>query len=437
MYSPTTRTCAPVAPVWASGATLPAPGESPAEDRPLRVCHLAKFYPPATGGIETHLQTLAWAQARLGTAVRVICVNHLDRAGQDVTWNALAITSTMEEDDGPVQVERVGKWASLCRLEFCPRLVGLGRRLRHWQADVVHLHAPNPAMLLAVIPIARSAPLVITHHSDVVRQKKLGLVLRPFERLAYRRAAAILATSPPYAESSPLLQQNASRVRVVPFGIDLEPFLHPSPQAREHARRLRGEHGAPLWLSVGRLVYYKGLAVALEALREVQGRLLVIGEGPLAAALSKRASELGVGHRVLFRGRADGDELVGAYHAATALWFPSVARSEAFGFAQVEAMASGCPVLNTAIEGSGVAWVSRHEESGLTVPVGDARALALAAQRLLNEPGLRNRLGAAAQALACREFEAARMARRTLEVYRQALAPAPADHVVLVGGEVG
>jgi rhamnosyl/mannosyltransferase len=418
MDTPTTRAHAPLAFVGASGAALAAPGGHPALDRPLRVCHLAKFYPPATGGIETHLQTLAWAQARAGAAVRVECVNHLDRAGQDVTWSALAVTSTVEEDDGPVCVQRVGKWASLCRLEVCPGLVGLGRRLRHWQADVIHLHAPNPAMMLAVIASARSTPLVITHHSDVVLQKKLALMLRPFEHFAYRRAAAILATSPPYAESSPLLKQNASRVRVVPFGIDLEPFVQPSPQARVYSRRFLAVYGAPLWLSVGRLVYYKGLAVALEALRDVPGRLLVIGEGPLAAALSKRASELSVVDRVIFRGRVDGDELVGAYHAATALWFPSVARSEAFGFAQVEAMASGCPVLNTAIEGSGVAWVSRHEESGLTVPVSDAPALARAAQRLLNEPGLRNRLGSAGRARALREFDAEGMARRTLEVYR-------------------
>jgi rhamnosyl/mannosyltransferase len=392
------------------------------QGRPLRVCHLAKFYPPATGGIETHLQTLARAQARLGAAVRVVCVNHLDRGGQDVTWKPLAATPTVEEADGLVRVRRLGKRASLFRLEVCLGLAGLGKRLQEWKADVVHLHAPNPTMLLAVVASRPAVPLVVTHHSDVVLQKKLGLLLRPFETLTYRKAAAILATSPVYAELSPLLRRHADRVVVVPFGIEQEPFANPNPAAREHARRLRAQHGAPLWLSVGRLVYYKGLSVALEALSDVPGKLLIIGEGPLARALARQAAELGVAERVVFRGRADADELAGAYHAATALWFPSVARSEAFGFAQVEAMASGCPVLNTAIEGSGVAWVSRHEESGLTVPPGDAKALAQAARRLLVEPGLRDRLGAGGRARAGRDFDVATMAQRTLEVYRTALA---------------
>ena len=83
------------------------------------------------------------------------------------------------------------------------------------------------------------------------------------------------------------------------------------------------------------------------------------------------------------------------YLAADAFWFPSNARSEAFGLVQVEAMASGCPVINTAIPHSGVPWVSPHEETGLTVPVDDPAALAAAANRLLTEPGLRDRLGAA------------------------------------------
>ncbi len=126
--------------------------------------------------------------------------------------------------------------------------------------------------------------------------------------------------------------------------------------------------------------------------------------------------------RTIWLGYRGFDEVVGAYHAATALWFPSNARSESFGLVQVEAMASACPVINTAIPGSGVPWVSRHEESGLTVPMDDAEALAQSANRLLTESGLRERLAAGARARACREFDHRLMAVRCLSAYRSILA---------------
>src|SRR6185312_14207757 len=104
-----------------------------------------------------------------------------------------------------------------------------------------------------------------------------------------------------------------------------------------------------------------------------------------------------------------------------AFWFPSNARSEAFGLVQVEAMAAGCPVINTAIPHSGVAWVSRHDREGLTVAVDDPAALAEAAGRIASEPGLRDRLSAAARDRARVEFDHRVMARRSLEVYRAVL----------------
>jgi len=144
--------------------------------------------------------------------------------------------------------------------------------------------------------------------------------------------------------------------------------------------------------------------------------LLVIGTGPLEAQLKRTAESLGVGARVIWHGSASPDELAGAYRAATALWFPSTARSEGFGVVQVEAMAAGCPVINTAIDGSGVPWVCRHEREGLTAPVGDAAAFAALANRML-EPGVRERSAMAGRERAATEFDHRLMAERTLAIY--------------------
>jgi rhamnosyl/mannosyltransferase len=369
------------------------------------VCHLGKYYPPASGGMESNVRTLALAQAELGARVRVFCVNH--RPGP-----------TAVERDGPVEVTRFGRAAVLGKLDVCP---GLSAAVARAGADVLHLHVPNPTMILALLAARPRAPLVVTYQSDVVRQRVLAALFRPLERRAFRRASVIFPTSPPYASGSRFLRRYADRLEVLPNGIDLAPYREPSAAHRAEAEGLRARYGGPLWLGCGRLVYYKGFPVAIRALARVPGTLLIVGDGPERPALEAEADRAGVRDRVVFIGDVHYLDLVPYYLAADALWFPSNERSEAFGIVQVEAMASGCPVINAAIPDSGVPWVSRHEETGLTVPVDDPEALAAAARRLLEEPGLRDRLAAGARARAEAEFDHRTMARRSLEAYRRVL----------------
>jgi glycosyltransferase involved in cell wall biosynthesis len=389
---------------------------------PLRVVHLGKYYPPSPGGIEEHTRTLARGQAAMGAEVRVLVVNHATADNRDATFDRFTPTPDAEEWDGDVRVIRVGRCANVAKLDIAPGLLGAIRRLSRRQPDVWHLHAPNITMMLALLASPRVRPLIITHHSDIIRQRLLKYAIRPLEAAAYRRATRILSTSPSYIEGSPLLQKHRAKVDVLPLGIDLQPFRHPTAAGLAIAEELRRKHGSPLWLCIGRLIYYKGLPIALEALRQVPGSLLVIGTGPLAAELRAKATALGVAERVIFHGHATTDELAGAYRAATALWFPSTARSEGFGLVQVEAMASGCPAINTAIPGSGVPWVCRHEREGLTVPMNDPAALASAAKRLLTESGLRDRLAANGQVRAAIEFDHSVMVQRSLDIYRGASA---------------
>jgi rhamnosyl/mannosyltransferase len=387
-------------------AAVRGPPRVSRDSQGLRICHLGKYYPPASGGIETHLQTLARAQAALGHQVEVLCMQH--GAGATVT-----------ERDGPVSVTRFRPVVAAKKLELSPALLAALRRVR---ADILHMQVPNPTMLLAVALARPRTPLVVTYQSDVVRQRILAALFRPIERFVYRRVRQVLPTSPPYAEGSAFLRPYRDRVRVLPMGLDLGPYLDPSPGDRRTTEELKAQYAGPIWLACGRLIYYKGLHNAMRALREVPGTLLVVGDGPERPALEEEAVRVGVRGRVVFVGDLPCRQIVPYYHTATALWFPSNYKSEAFGLVQVEAMASGCPVLNTAIAGSGVPWVSRHEESGLTVPVDDPASLARATRRLLGEPGLRERLAKGARERVRRDFDHRVMAERSVDVYREILA---------------
>jgi glycosyltransferase involved in cell wall biosynthesis len=374
---------------------------------PPRVLHLGKFFHPAHGGIETALRSLAHAQAMLGCGVQVVCMDH--ERGR----------ATRIERDGPVEIIRLRRAASLCKIDHCP---DLKRVLGESDADLVHLHTPNPTMLLGLMLSGDRRPIVVSHHSDVVKQKLRRVLFGPIERAVYDRARLVLAMSPPYIAGSSILRRCTDRVGVLPIGLDLAPYLEPTPEVLAAGEILRRSFPGPLWFSCGRLVYYKGFETAMHALRSVPGTWLIAGDGPLRRPLERLAVRLAVQDRVRFVGRLLRDEdLAAHYLAAHTFWFPSNARSEAYGLVQVEAMASGCPVINTAIPHSGVPWVSRHEESGLTVPPNDAAAFAAAARRLLEEPGLRDRLAVGARARSVAEFDRETMGSRSMMLYHATL----------------
>ena len=191
---------------------------------------------------------------------------------------------------------------------------------------------------------------------------------------------------------------------------------------------MRQRYGERLIVTVGRLVYYKGFEYLIRAMPRVSGTALIIGEGPLHGKLSKLASELGVADRVHFLGKVDQEHLVSCYHAADVFVLPSVARSEAFGIVQIEAMAAGLPVINTRLD-SGVPYVSVHNQTGLTVPPADPEALAAAINKLLDDPVLGKKLGAAGHLRACQEFSLQIMTRRTEKLYDRVMQLPPGTPV--------
>jgi glycosyltransferase involved in cell wall biosynthesis len=386
-------------------STSVAPRESsPSSVRPaasvstLRVLHIGKYYPPHMGGIETHLQALC-GELRKTVDLRVLVASDDSERIDQVL-------------DG-VHISRLPTRLTLSSTPLCPGLIGAVRRSA---ADIVHVHWPNPAAILAYLASGHPGRLVVTYHSDTVRQKLLGSLFEPYLHMALRRSAAIIATSPNYRATSPILARYLDRCHVIPYGIALDQFERCEPKA---VSEIRGRYGDRLILSVGRLVYYKGFEYLIRAMQQVRGRLIIIGDGPLREKLQALAASLGVTEKVFFAGEIQNEAVTPYYHAAQIFALASIARSEAFGIVQIEAMAAGLPVVNTQLD-SGVPFVSLHDETGLTVSPADPDAMAAAINRLLDDDNLRQSLARAAVLRARQEFSLQAMTTRTLAVYQQA-----------------
>ena len=350
--------------------------------------------------METHLQALCGGM-RNHADVRVI-VSSDNRRSVDEVIDSVPVT----------------RLATMLKAFSTAISPGMAGRIRNSAADLVHIHLPNPSAVQAYLMSGYRGRLVVSYHSDIVKQKMLGRMFEPLLYATLRRSAAIIATSQNYLATSPVLQDFRDRCHVIPYGIDTAQFEHFDAEA---VRRIRARFGERLVISVGRLVYYKGLEYLIRAMSEVRGTLVIIGDGPLRGKLERLASQLGIADKVIFEGVIDNAAVRSYYHAAAVFVLASVARSEAFGIVQIEAMAAGLPVINTSLD-SGVPLVSVHEQTGLTVPPEDPQALASAINRLLDDSNLRQKFGEAGVLRARREFGLDTMLQRTLDLYQKVTA---------------
>jgi glycosyltransferase involved in cell wall biosynthesis len=355
----------------------------------LRILHLGKFYPPHAGGMERHLADLAAAQRADGHDVAALV-----HASPGVD------TAARREDRG-VQVHAVPCHGQLMFAPLSPSWpLRLRTLLREFRPELLHVHVPNPSAfwLFASLQAAR-LPWVVHWHADIpddVQHRGLRLaypVYRRFEHALNRRAAAIVATSQAYLDASRALQAHRAKTRVIGLGLDDAP--QPEPPATPLAWPAPGLK----LLAVGRLSYYKGFDVLLDALARCPGvSLLLIGEGEQRARLQSLAQQLDIAARVRFAGHATDAELEAAYRDCDLFCLPSIDRAEAFGIVLLEAMRAARAVLASDIPGSGVGWVVQAERTGELVPPRDVAALATALERLRDAPDLRARYGAAGRA---------------------------------------
>lgn len=374
----------------------------------MNILVLGKYYPPYFGGIETLTRHWCEGFVRLGGRVRCVVANDRPR--------------TQRETLQGVEVHRWAQFGTLLSTPACPAYLWAARA----PADVIQLHFPNPLADVTMLLGRRSTPLVVTYHSDIIRQAGLMGLYRPLLDWLLRRASRIVVATPPQLEHSPVLSRHRSRCEVIPFGLDLARFEGLNEIAPEIAAARRAAGERPVLLNIGRLVGYKGQRYLIEAMRRLDAVAWLVGTGPLRAELEALAAEVGVTDRVRFWGEVRDELLPSMLHACDVFVLSSITPNEAFGLVQVEAMACGKPVISCQLN-SGVPYVNQDGTTGLVVPPADAEALAFAAQKLCADPGLRRTLGEGGRRRARAEFSLDQMVQRYWDLFKRVRKPSATE----------
>lgn len=351
----------------------------------------AETYPPDINGAARFAHRLAHGLSGRGHEVHVVAPSPVGRPVVE-TFDGVTVHG--------LRSFRYPAHESLRVVTPWHAAAAVGRLLDEIQPDVVHTQGHFLVGRGMVAATARRGyPLVATNHlmpENVLAYLPIpGSLTETFAAWAgrdagrvYRKAQIVTAPTPRAVE---LLVTRAGLTEAIAVsnGIDSAHFAAPP----------RAATAEPTILFVGRLDAEKRVDELIRAVAMLPegtpGRVEIVGKGGQAASLAALANDLGVSHRVTFRGFVPDDELVATYAGADIFCIPSIAELQSL--VTLEAMSSGLPVV--AADAMALPHLVRPGVNGWLYTPGDVRELANRLGDLLADADLRHRMGAASREL--------------------------------------
>jgi glycosyltransferase involved in cell wall biosynthesis len=343
------------------------------------------------------------------------------------------VFTTALDSRSVVELDKVNihRYATQFRVASANFSWGLLRGPQEVKVDLAHAHYNMPYADYSALLYKqkRGVPLVVTYHADApetggsfLRNQLQSFYNRHLLLRVLEEADIIITTSKSYIEDSRHLKKYREKIRVIANGINLEEFQ--STLSRGECRdRLGLPHHKVIILFFGNLVPYKGPEVLLKAFSEVRKDhpevlLFYAGRGSLKDGLQSLARELELEDEVVFAGYVDDQDKAICYRAADIFCLPSVNRAEAFGIVNLEAMASGLPIVASRL--GGIPDLVREGENGILFEPGEVDELAQVLGYMIDNPEERWKMGRAGKKMA-EDYSWAKIAQKTEEVYQELL----------------
>lgn len=339
-----------------------------------KLLEIGKYYWPYKGGIETVVRCVSEGLAK-SNDLEVLCSNTSPTYKNQIV-NGVKIR----------RMPRFGVLFSQPLNFFWP--IEVFRIF--FRFKLIHIHSPNPLAEIFCIMLP-GKQILITHHSDLIKQEKLKLFYLPIYKLLLKKAKYIIVPTLNHIKYSDTISEFRDKCKVIPFAIDTSDFKITESVIQE-VDQIKSTHGR-YFLFVGRLVGYKGLEYLITAMKKVDAKLIIVGEGPLREQLKRQVSDLNLNDKIIIKGHIKNHNTFKAlYHGTEALVLPSISKNENFGMVQLEAMACSKPIICTNLK-SGVPCVAEDGVSSIVVPPKNSEALALAMNKFLSTPNLSQIMG--------------------------------------------
>lgn len=338
----------------------------------IKITHVARYAYPHIGGIEAVISQINDSLPNEDFEKEVLCCSNTEK-------------SSFENG---VKYNRCKFLFEFAANTISPEFIW---KLSRVNTDILHYHMP---FIFAVIAHFIARPkykkLYITYHGAIVGYDK---IMKPFWRLYkyfYKIADKIHVLSPNVIHSDSILIDNKDKCKIVPYGIDLNLDYN-----KEEVNKIKEKYkNKKIILAIGRLVKFKGFQYIIEAMQNVESAvLLIMGDGPLKKDFETFINKNNLKDKVVLLGSISDKKIKNNYIQASDIFIlSSIQKSESFGIVQLEAMKYGKPVINTNL-GTGVNYVSIHNETGLTVDPKNSEQLASAINKLLNDNNLKQEYG--------------------------------------------
>lgn len=278
-------------------------------------------------------------------------------------------------------------------------------------ADVVHYHFPWPFMDILDAYADHGKPTVVTYHSDIVAQRFLYALYRPLMLRFLEGVDRIVATSPAYAQTSEVLRQFSKKVSIIPIGVAPLKVTATAERRKEYWKSTMGKR---FFLFIGVFRYYKSLEVLIEAAKDTNMVVALVGDDPKNIHPKPWMSKTANFHIL---GALPDDDKIALLSLCTGLILPSSIRSEAFGISLLEGAMFGKPLISCEI-GTGTSFININGQTGLVVPPNDPQALRSAMSWIWNQPAKAEELGCNAMLRYQRLFTQEHMTAQYCKLYR-------------------